>query len=55
VEEEEHEEHQEVEVVSVLVEEGAEAVVASQGVAAAVLLQEDVVVRGVVSHGDVVD
>lgn len=55
MDEEAHEEHQEAEVVSVLAEEAAGEVVASQGVVAAASLQEDEAVRGVVFHGDAVD
>jgi hypothetical protein len=55
VDEEAHEEHRGAEVVSVPVEEGAVEVGASQEVVAAVSLHEEEVVRGVVSHGVVVD
>ena len=55
MDEEAHEEHQEAEVVSVLAEEAAGEVVASQGVVAAALLQEDEALREVFFHGDVVD
>lgn len=53
--EEAHEEHRGAEVVSVLVDEGAVEVVGFQEVVAAVSLHEEEVVRGVVSHGVVVD
>ena len=53
--EEAHEEHRGGEVVSVLVEEGAVEVVGFQEVVVAVSLHEEEVVRGVVSHGVVVD
>ena len=55
MDEEAHEEHRGAEVVSVPVEEGAVEVGASQEVVAAVSLHEEEVVRGVVSHGFVVD
>ncbi len=49
-----HEEHPEAGVVSVLVEEGAE-VGAFQEVVVVALLHGEAAVRGVASHGDVVD
>lgn len=55
MDEEAHEEHRGAEVVSVLVEEGAVEVGAFQEVVAAVSPHEEEVVRGVVSHGVVVD
>jgi hypothetical protein len=55
VDEEAHEEHPEAGVVSVLAEEGAEVVGASQEVEAAASHREEEAVREVDSQGDVVD
>ena len=55
MDEEAHEGHRGAEVVSVLVEEGAVGVEVFQEVVAAVSLHEEEGVRGVVSHGVVVD
>jgi hypothetical protein len=55
VDEEAHEEHPEAGVVSVLAEEGAVVVGASREVEAVALHHGEEAVRGVDSHGDVVD